>query len=140
MVFNRSLFKSQRLDWNTPKAVYQILDDEFNFNFDPCPKNPKFNGLEIEWGGVNFVNPPYGREIVDWIKKGIEEYKKGKTVVFLIASRTDTKWWHELMKHATEIRFIKGRLKFDDHKNSAPFPSAIVILKQSNECKGDENG
>jgi len=128
MGFNTNLFKSQRLDWNTPKAVYQILDAEFNFDFDPCPKNPKFNGLEIEWKKKNFVNPPYGREIVDWVNKGIEEFKKGKTIVFLIASRTDTIWWHKLMNHASEIRFIKGRLKFDDHKNSAPFPSAIVIL------------
>ena len=128
MGFNTNLFKSQRLDWNTPKAVYQILNAEFNFDFDPCPKDPKFNGLKIEWGKRNFVNPPYGREIVVWVDKGIKEYKKGKTVVFLIASRTDTRWWHKLMNHATEIRFIKGRLKFDEHKNSAPFPSAIVIL------------
>lgn len=122
-------FSSQRLDWKTPKAVYQILDAEFNFDFDPCPVNPKFDGLSIEWGGANYVNPPYGRELPRWVAKGFAEWQKGKTVVFLIPSRTDTRWWHDFCMKATEIRFIKGRLKFDEHQNSAPFPSAIVIFK-----------
>ena len=121
-------FLSQRLDWKTPKAVYQILDAEFNFDFDPCPVNPKFDGLNIEWGKSNYVNPPYGNEIGKWIKKGYEEQLKGKTVVFLIPSRTDTRWWHDYCMKADEIRFIKGRLKFDDQKNSAPFPSVIIIF------------
>jgi len=132
MAFNKSLFSSFRLDWKTPKAVYQILDAEFNFDFDPCPVNPQFDGLNIEWGHKNsvcFVNPPFGREIPKWIKKGYEEWQKGKTVVFLIPSRTDTQYWHDYVMKATEIRFIKGRLKFDDSGNSAPFPSAIIIFK-----------
>lgn len=122
-------FSSLRLDWKTPKMVYQVLDSEFKFDFDPCPVNPGFDGLNIEWGQSNFVNPPYGREIPKWIKKGFEEYKKGKTVVFLIPSRTDTNWFHDYIMKADEIRFIRGRLKFDDNKNSAPFPSAIVIFR-----------
>lgn len=131
MAFNKNLFKSQRLNWKTPKAVYQILDSEFNFDFDPCPPNPMFNGLEKEWGKCNFVNPPYGREIVKWIDKSLLEFRKGKTVVLLVASRTDTKWWHKLMDCASEIRFIKGRLSFDGFNgSSAPFPSAIIILKK----------
>jgi len=125
-------FSSQRLDWKTPKAVYQVLDAEFCFDFDPCPVNPKLNGLEIKWGNCNFCNPPYGREIERWIKKGYDEYTRGKTVVFLIPSRTDTSWWHDYIMKATEIRFIRGRLKFDDCKNAAPFPSAIVIFNQDN--------
>lgn len=80
-------------------------------------------------GGSNYVNPPYGREIGAWLAKGCNEYQKGKTVVFLIPSRTDTKWWHEYVMWSDEIRFIKGRLHFDGHKNAAPFPSAIVIFK-----------
>lgn len=127
MTPNKVHFSSQRLDWKTPKAVYQILDAEFQFNHDPCPTNPKVDGLTSEWGECNYVNPPYGREIGKWIKKGFEEWQKGKTVVFLIPSRTDTRWWHDYIMKADEIRFIKGRLKFDDQKNSAPFPSAIVI-------------
>lgn len=121
-------FSSQRLDWQTPKAVYQVLDAEFSFDFDPCPVKPKFDGLEIEWGGSNYVNPPYGNQIGLWLAKGYAEAQKGKTVVFLIPSRTDTRWWHNYVMKADEIRFIKGRLKFDEHENSAPFPSAIVIF------------
>jgi len=120
---------SQKLDWQTPDAVYNALDKEFHFDFDPCPVNPAFDGLSIEWGKSNFVNPPYGRELPKWIKKGYEEAQKGKTVVFLIPSRTDTKWWHDYIMKAGEIRFIKGRLKFKGAVNSAPFPSAVVSLK-----------
>lgn len=143
-------YSSQRMDWKTPKAVYQVLDAEFQFDHDPCPPGyvenyncecipaglsptvcPNYipNGLSSDWGGANFVNPPYGRELPKWIEKGFEEWQKGKTVVFLIPSRTDTRWWHDYCMKATEIRFIKGRLKFDDQKNPAPFPSAIVIFK-----------
>ena len=121
-------FESQRLDWKTPKAVYQVLNAEFNFDHDPCPVNPTKDGLQADWGLRNFVNPPYGREIGKWIRKGYEEWKKGKVVVFLVPSRTDTIWWHDYCMKAKEIRFIRGRLKFDDQKNSAPFPSAIVIF------------
>ena len=130
-------FSSQRLDWQTPKEVYQVLDAEFGFDFDPCPINPKFDGLNIDWGKSNFVNPPYGGELPKWMEKGYGEYLKGKTVVFLIPSRTDTKWWHNYCMRG-EIRFIKGRLKFDNYKNSAPFPSAIVIFRQT--IKADIEG
>ncbi|MBE0651670.1 MAG: adenine methyltransferase [Bacteroidales bacterium] len=126
---NRGLFTSRRGDWKTPRALYQGLHAEFSFDYDPCPTRPNINGLESEWGQINFVNPPYGREIGKWIKKGFEEYLKGKTVVFLLPSRTDTKWWHDYIMQATEIRFIRGRLKFDDQKNPAPFPSVIVVFK-----------
>ena len=106
-----------------------MLDHEFSFNFDPCPHLPDFDGLNIEWGTSNFVNPPYGREIGKWLKKGYEEWQKGKSVVFLIPSRTDTRWWHDYVMKANEIRFIKGRLKFDEAKWNAPFPSAVVVFR-----------
>ena len=124
-------FMSQRLDWQTPDDVYAKLDAEFHFDCDPCPHNPHpdLDGLTMEWGRSNFVNPPYGREIPKWIKKGYEESLKGKIVVFLIPSRTDTRWWHDYIMKATEIRFIKGRLKFKGATNSAPFPSAVVVFK-----------
>ena len=122
-------FSSQRLDWKTPIALYNQLNEEFHFTFDPCPPNPEFDGLSIEWGEVNYCNPPYGRELPKWIRKGYEEWQKGKTVVFLIPSRTDTRWWHDYLMKADDIRFIKGRLKFDEHENSAPFPSAIVVFQ-----------
>lgn len=123
-------FSSQKLDWKTPKATYDLLNTEFGFDFDPCPTDPTFNGLDVEWGECNFVNPPYGRELPKWVEKGYEEYLKGKTVVFLIPSRTDTRWWHDYIMKADEIRFIKGRLKFQGATNSAPFPSAVVIFKE----------
>jgi hypothetical protein len=122
-------FMAVRETWRTPKAVFQTLDAEFNFDFDPCPPNPTFNGLEISWGHSNFVNPPYGNQIGLWLKKAFEERRQNKLSVFLIPSRTDTRWWHEYCMKANEIRFIKGRLKFDDQPNPAPFPSAIIVIK-----------
>jgi len=119
---------SWRDDWRTPISLYNELNKEFHFNFDPCPNNPEFDGLSVEWGGRNFVNPPYGRTIGLWLKKGFEEWQKGKLVVFLIPSRTDTIWWHDFVMKATEIRFIEGRLKFSEYHNSAPFPSCIVVF------------
>lgn len=127
--FNKVHFSSIRCDWRTPLHLYEKLHKEFKFDFDPCPDNPIVDGLAIEWGKSNFVNPPYGREIGKWISKGYQEWKKGKIVVFLIPSRTDTIWWHKFIMKASEIRFIEGRLKFSDHYNSAPFPSAIAIFK-----------
>lgn len=128
-------FLSQKSNWRTPKEIYNQLNNEFKFDFDPCPFIPKFDGLSISWKKRNFVNPPYGRKIGLWIKKGYEEYQKGKLVVFLIPSRTDTKWWHDYIMKANEIRFIKGRLRFSDHKNSAPFPSCIAIFSLSHVTK-----
>ena len=126
-------FSSQKLDWQTPDEVYKKLNLEFGFDFDPCPPNPQFDGLAVEWGEVNFVNPPYGRKIGKWLAKGYEEWIKGKTVVFLIPSRTDTKWWHQYVMGADEIRFICGRLKFKGAKNSAPFPSCIAVFRALRE-------
>lgn len=122
-------FSSIHLDWQTPTELYEQLNNEFHFDFDPCPHNPTFDGLLIEWGKCNFVNPPYGREIIKWCRKAFHEWKKGKTVVMLIPSRTDTKWWHDYIMQANDIRFIQGRLKFRGYKGgSAPFPSAIIVF------------
>ena len=125
-------FKSQSVDWATPKAVYDELNKEFFFNFDPCPLGGVefMNGLELNWGTSTFCNPPYGREIGKWTKKAVEEAAKGKTVVLLIPSRTDTRWWQNDIMKANEIRFIKGRLKFGNATNSAPFPSALAIYQR----------
>lgn len=132
---NRGLFTSLRTDWKTPRALYQALDAEFHFDYDPCPVKPKTDGLKGNWRSANFVNPPYGKEITKWIQKGYEENLKGKTIVFLLPSRTDTAWWHDYIMKADEIRFIRGRLKFDDQKNSAPFPSVIAVFKHKNYGK-----
>jgi hypothetical protein len=125
-------FSSLRMDWKTPKVLYQTLDAEFSFDHDPCPPNFTVDGLTTEWGQCNYVNPPYGRELPKWIAKCYEEWQKGKTVVVLIPSRTDTRWWHDYCMKATEIRYIRGRLYFDDADGRAPFPSAIVVFKGEN--------
>ncbi len=128
---NLALFSSTSQDWKTPKKVYDGLDKEFGFDFDPCPVSPNFDGLLIEWGKSNFVNPPYTTKLQNaFAKKGLAEYRKGKTVVFLVPARTSTKRFHEIfLPLATEIRFIKGRLYFNDGEGRAPFPSMIVIFK-----------
>jgi site-specific DNA-methyltransferase (adenine-specific) len=122
-------FMAVRDTWRTPKATYEALDAEFEFDFDPCPPNPQFDGLSVDWGKSNYVNPPYGNVIGLWLAKARQEQTKGRTSVFLIPSRTDTRWWHDHAMNADEIRFIKGRLKFDDQKNPAPFPSAVLVFK-----------
>ena len=132
----KCMFSSLKQDWKTPKALFTKLDREFNFDFDPCPPNPSFNGLQIEWQLRNFVNPPYDR-IAEWIYKAWCEWQKGKLVVLLTAARTDTKWFHRyVLPYASEIRFIEGRLRFNDDPNPlarAPFPSMIIIF--SVQCK-----
>jgi hypothetical protein len=105
------------------------LDAEFGFYFDPCPPEPDFDGLSVAWGKSNFVNPPYGRELPKWIAKAHTEALLGKTVVLLIPSRTDTRWWHEHVMAADEIRYLKGRITFQGAAHPAPFPSAIAIWR-----------
>lgn len=127
-------FSSQRMDWQTPAAVYDALDAEFGFTFDPCPVvaeefELRHDGLTSDWGDVTFCNPPYGTEIGKWVHKAYLEAQKGRTVVLLIPSRTDTRWWHDYVMKANEIRFVRGRLKFGDATTSAPFPSAIVVFQ-----------
>lgn len=135
------MFSSANEVWETPKDFFEKLDKEFHFNLDPCamPENAKCSkyftplddGLKQDWGGhVVFCNPPYGRKIKDWVKKCYEESKKpNTTVVMLIPARTDTSYFHDYIYHKVrEIRFIRGRLKFGDAKNSAPFPSMVVIF------------
>jgi len=133
------MFSSKTPEWSTPQDFYDKLDKEFNFDLDPCStednaKCDNFftgedNGLEQDWEGSVFMNPPYGRTIKQWVKKAYQEsYKDGTTVVCLLPARTCTQWWHDYCMKAREIRFVKGRLKFGAGTNSAPFPSAVVIF------------
>jgi hypothetical protein len=123
------------MTWRTPKALYQALDAEFRFDHDPCPPRPTCDGLTSPWGRCNYVNPPYGRAIGKWVAKAHAEAALGKTCVLLIPSRTDTRWWHSFVMEADEIRFVRGRLHFDDGINPAPFPSAIVIFRGRESAK-----
>ena len=142
------MFSSKTDMWATPQEFYDKLNDEFNFTLDPCATedNAKCDnfftadddGLKQDWSGnIVFCNPPYGRAIKDWVKKSYEEsLKTNTTVVMLIPSRTDTIYFHEFIYGKAEIRFIKGRLKFGDAKNSAPFPSIVVIYRNNEVSNG----
>lgn len=140
------MFSSKTGNWATPQEFFDKLDWRFGpFDLDPCAsedntKCSKFfteadNGLSQSWEGfTSFVNPPYGRGIDKWIKKAYDESRKENTkVVMLIPSRTDTKYWHNYVMKADEIHFVKGRLKFGDSENSAPFPSAVIVFDGSNQ-------
>ena len=99
--------------WQTPQWLYDKLDAEFHFDFDPCPLHAEFDGLTIEWGNSNFVNPPYNRiDKPKFIKKAYDEWRKGKTVVLLIPAATGTRQFHELILPHAEVRFMKGRISF----------------------------
>lgn len=135
-------FSSKTDLWATPQVFFDELDNEFHFETDVCalPENakckryftPQQDGLSQEWDGVCWMNPPYGRDISKWMKKAYESSLHGATVVCLVPSRTDTKWFHDFAMKG-EIRFIKGRLKFGGCENSAPFPSAVVVFKGKKE-------
>ena len=138
----KTMFSSESNEWATPQEFYEELTKKYNFTLDPCAthasaKCEKYftkedDGLSQDWAGETvFMNPPYGREIKKWIQKAYEESRKPKTVVVcLIPSRTDTKYWHEYCMKSHEICFVKGRLKFGDATNSAPFPSAVVVFRE----------
>ena len=124
--------------WATPKWLYDKLDAEFHFDFDPCPLHADFDWLEIEWGGANFVNPPYNRKDKPrFIQKAYEEWKKWKTCVLLIPSATGTKQFHDLILPNAEVRFLKWRVAFEGYNTKGEFTttnkwkhdSMIVILK-----------
>lgn len=135
------MFSSETDDWSTPQYLFDQLNQEFHFTLDVCAtkdnaKCSKYftiedNGLEKSWGNnICWMNPPYGREIGKWMNKAYEESKTGATVVCLVPSRTDTKWWWNTAMKVWPygIRFIKGRLKFGNSETSAPFPSVIVVF------------
>lgn len=135
------MFSSQSDNWPTPQYLFDDLNREFVFTLDPCASDDNAkcvnyytreqNGLEQNWGGHRvFCNPPYGREIGKWVAKCSEEALKPNTMcVMLIPARTDTKWFHEYIYGKAEVRFLKGRLKFGNAVNAAPFPSMVVIFK-----------
>ena len=132
------LFSSETDMWETPQWLFDELNKEFRFELGVCatPENAKCDrfytkeqdGLMLPWEGVCWCNPPYGKEIGKWVEKAHKSAIEGATVVVLVPSRTDTKWFHEFAYKKAEIRFVKGRLKFGDSKNSAPFPSMILIF------------
>ncbi len=138
------MFSSRTDQWATPQWFFDTLNDEFHFTLDPCAdecnhKCKKYytkedNGLLKSWDGEKvFCNPPYGREISKWVEKCFTEVKVGACLlaVMLIPARTDTQWFHKYIYQKAEVRFLKGRLKFGDSTNSAPFPSMVVVFRKN---------
>jgi site-specific DNA-methyltransferase (adenine-specific) len=135
----KTMLSSNTPEWSTPQFFFDELNKEFNFTLDPCAtkenaKCEKFytkedDGLSKNWDKDRvFCNPPYGSETPKWVKKASES--KG-LVVMLIPARTDTRYFHDYIYNKTEIRFIKGRLKFGGNqkgRGSAPFPSMVVVF------------
>ena len=138
----RVMFSSNSDEWATPQAFFDKYNELYSFNTDVCANegNAKCShyftkeqdGLKQEWKGVCWCNPPYSRGITtQWVKKAYEESLEGNTIVCLLPARTDTKWFHEYCLPYGTIVFVKGRLKFGDQKNSAPFPSMVVIFGET---------
>lgn len=136
------MFSSKTDRWATPQDFFDELNEEFCFNLDVCalPENakceryftPEVDGLSQPWEGNVWCNPPYGREIGSWVKRAYLAAKTGYAdlVVMLLPARTDTQWFHKYIYGKAEIRFVKGRLKFGGSKNSAPFPSMVVVFRK----------
>jgi len=139
-------FASQSNEWLTPSKIIERVIAIMGFiNLDPCsnskttPSVPAHNhftietdGLSLPWYGRVYMNPPYGREISQWVEKLCSEYEHGKVseAIALVPARTDTRWFRQFRKYPR--CFIWGRLKFSDHKNFAPFPSMVVYLGKNN--------
>ena len=135
------MFSSATGLWATPQDLFDSLDAEFHFDLDPCAddenhKCEKYfteaeDGLAQDWSGHRvFCNPPYGRDLKRWVEKAYREGCKDNTlVVLLIPARTDTTFFHDFIMHRSEIRFISGRLRFNGHKENAPFPSMIAVFR-----------
>lgn len=144
------MFSRASDEWSTPQEFFDALDREFEFDIDAAASaenhkcrvwyGDKIDALALEsWASVPcsvFMNPPYSK-CYDFMDKAYEEAAKGCTVVCLVPSRTDTRWWHHFVwdaatnayRQGVEVRFVKGRLKFGNSKNSAPFPSVVVIFR-----------
>jgi phage N-6-adenine-methyltransferase len=142
-------------EWATPQATFDKLNKQYQFGLDVCalqssaktdawygPDHPdvsRRNGLQQDWttdanGQPIWMNPPYGRTIGDWMQKAVKATEEGATVVCLIPARTDTSWFQDTVlrlqdEGRADIEFVRGRLKFGNAKNSAPFPSLIVTLR-----------
>lgn len=135
------MMSSDLPNWGTPQDLFDKLNAKYGFELDVCASDDnakckryftkETDGLAQEWGGVCWMNPPYGRAIRKWMKKAYEESLKGATVVCLVPARTDTAWWHDYAMKG-EIEFLRGRIKFvhpeGNVSQSAPFPSAIVVF------------
>lgn len=132
------MFSSASTKWDTPKWLLALLAPAFNWDVDVCASGPNVcdryydesqDGLSKQWHGLCWMNPPYKRHVINqWVRKAYKSSKRHATVICLLPARTDTQWWQNHVPYANLCVFMKGRLKFGDATNSAPFPSAIVAF------------
>ena len=143
MSLNNSLYSSDKMDWGTPIFLFKYLNALFNFTLDACAgptnyKHPNYfsvdmNALTRNWHGRVFLNPPYGKNIGNWISKARQEVESGNAecVVCLVPVRSDSKWWHANCMLANEIWLLDQRIEFEGSTNKAPFPVALIIFNGS---------
>ena len=149
MSINPGMMTSTTPEWATPQDLFDDLDAKYGpFTLDPCATHDNAkcatyytyfeDGLSQVWTGRVFMNPPYGRQIIKWVRKAYESAERGAMVVCLLPSRTDTAWWHDYCMKG-EITFLRGRVYFEQEGKSdrAPFPSAIVVFHSESE---DDDG
>lgn len=148
MALQKAMVSSKSNEWATPQDLFDKLNEEFHFTLDAastdenskCEKHftKKDNGLHQDWSkDVVFLNPPYGGHTGKWMRKSLDESRKGAIVVCLIVASTDRSYWHDfIFPYASQIRFLRGRITVGEAKTTAPFASAIVIFnKQEKEQK-----
>lgn len=144
--------RSDEVAWETPQWLFDLLDEEFHFTLDVCalPGNakcdkyytPTDDGLMQIWRGACWMNPPYGKMIIEWMQKARESANNGATIVCLVPARPDTEWWWSTCP-MSEIRFIRGRLQWPVKKETgeilswttAPFPSAVIVMRPNDSGK-----
>ena len=137
---NKVHYSSEKHTWETPQDFFDKLDNIFNFTLDSCAEEEttkcshfytiEDNALVQNWEGVVWCNPPYGREQVKFVMKALDEHNKhSSTVVMLIPARPDTKLWQDtIFPNASQVCFVRGRLRFGKSKDNAPFPCALVVF------------
>jgi len=140
------LFSSKKQDWATPCALFEEVNREFNFVLDAAASSTnakcslyldvEADALTKSWSVISkgkpvWLNPPYGRSVGKWLQKAYEESVKGCTVVCLTFARTDTKWWHDWVMKAAEIRLIPGRITFVGGESAAPAPSCLIVFDEN---------
>ena len=131
-------FTRKKVDYETPPEIFDPLNDEFGFTLDVAANDDNAkceryftelqDGLVQPWDGVCWMNPPFGRVMKKWVKKAYDEWKNGTTVVCLLPSRTNTAWWHDWVI-PSEVRFIRGEVKFVGYERGLWMPMAIVIYR-----------
>lgn len=145
MPLQKAMVSSKTNEWETPQGLFDKLDHEFHFTLDPCAtdKNHKCtkyytikeDGLTQSWANeIVFMNPPYGGNTGKWLRKAWHESQQESVIVCLIVSSTDRSYWHDyIFPYASEIRWLRGRLRFGQTDSTAPFASAIVIFDNNHK-------